>query len=62
LQVEADEILKQTLHCYDDGAIDDGALNACHIMLQQLHIAIADRRVFLLSAPVAMRQTAALRA
>jgi TRAP transporter TAXI family solute receptor len=62
LQAEADDILKQTLHCYDDGAIDDGALNASHIMLQQLHIAIADRRVILLSAPVAMRQTAALRA
>jgi TRAP transporter TAXI family solute receptor len=62
LQGEADDILKQTLHCYDDGAIDDGALNASHIMLQQLHIAIADRRVFLLSQPVAMRQTAALRA
>jgi len=26
LQAEADVILKQTLHCYDDGAIDDGAL------------------------------------
>src|SRR5579871_1545949 len=62
LQVEADDILKQTLHCYDDGAIDDGALNACHIMLQQLHIAIADRRVLIYSAPIAMRQTAALRA
>ena len=62
LQTEADDILKQTLHCYDDGAIDDGALNAAHIMLQQLHTAIADRRSFLLAAPAAMRQTAALRA
>ena len=62
LQTEADDILKQTLHCYDDGAIDDGALNAAHIMLQQLHTAIADRRSFLLAAPAAMRQTAQLRA
>jgi len=62
LQTEADEILKQTLHCYDDGAIDDGALNACHIMLQQLHTAIADRRGFLLAAPAAIRQAAQLRA
>ena len=62
MQAEADDILKQTLHCYDDGAIDDGALSACHIMLQQLHSAIADRRSLLLSAPVAMRQAAQLRA
>jgi TRAP transporter TAXI family solute receptor len=62
LQSEADDILKQTLHCYDDGAIDDGALTASHVIMQQLHTAIADRRAVLMAAPAAMRQAAQLRA
>lgn len=62
LQTEADEILKETLHCFDDGAIDDSALGASHIILQQLHSAITDRRNALLATPLAMRQAAQLRA
>jgi len=62
MQVDADDILKQTLHCFDDGAIDDSALGASHIVLQQLHVAIADRRDVLLATPAMMRQAAQLRA
>lgn len=59
LQAEADEILKDTLHCYEDGAIDDGPLTAFNIALEQFHTAVADRRSVLVAqpprAPVALR-------
>jgi TRAP-type uncharacterized transport system substrate-binding protein len=51
MQAEADEILKETLHCYEDGAITDGALTAFNIALDQFHAAIADRRSMLMAAP-----------
>ncbi len=49
MQAEADEILTDTLHCYEDGAIDDGPLTAFNIALDQLHAAIADRRSLLMA-------------
>jgi TRAP transporter TAXI family solute receptor len=47
LQSEADEILRDTLRCFDDGAIDEGALTAFSIVLEQFHNAIADRKALL---------------
>ena len=44
LQREADEILRETLECYDDGAIEQGDLMAYGLVLDQFHNAIVDRR------------------
>ncbi len=57
LQEEADEFLRETLECYDDGAIDEGDLSAYGLVLEQFHHAIADRRAVIsgssAKAPVA---------
>jgi len=52
LQREADEILRETLDCYDDGAIDESDLAAYHLVLEQFHHAVVDRRAALGGAPV----------
>lgn len=44
LQSEADEILRETLACYDDGAIDESDLAAYSLVLDQFHHAVVDRR------------------
>jgi len=44
LQDEADGILRETLDCYDDGAIDESDLAAYHLVLEQFHHAVVDRR------------------
>jgi TRAP transporter TAXI family solute receptor len=47
MQAEADEILRNTLDCYEDGTIESGALTAFQIALEQFHNAVADRRLVL---------------
>jgi TRAP transporter TAXI family solute receptor len=47
MQSEADNILRDTLHCFEDGAIQEGALTAFNIALDQFHHAVADRRAIL---------------
>jgi TRAP transporter TAXI family solute receptor len=44
LQSEADDILRETLDCYDDGAIEEGDLAAYSLVLEQFHHAVVDRR------------------
>jgi TRAP transporter TAXI family solute receptor len=44
LQSEADDTLRETLNCYDDGAIEAGDLSAYGLVLEQFHHAIVDRR------------------
>jgi TRAP transporter TAXI family solute receptor len=44
LQREADDILRETLDCYDDGAIEEGDLSAYSLVLEQFHHAVVDRR------------------
>src|SRR5215212_3366738 len=44
MQAEVDEILDDTLVCYDDGAIDEGDLAAFGLLLEQFHRAVADRK------------------
>jgi TRAP transporter TAXI family solute receptor len=44
LQRETDDILRETLESYDDGAIEEGDLAAYSLVLEQFHHAIADRR------------------
>jgi TRAP transporter TAXI family solute receptor len=47
LQDEADVILRETLDCYDDGAIEESDLAAYHLVLEQFHHAVVDRRAAL---------------
>jgi TRAP transporter TAXI family solute receptor len=47
LQREADDILRETLDCYDDGAIEESDLAAYGLVLGQFHHAVADRRAVL---------------
>jgi TRAP transporter TAXI family solute receptor len=62
LQTEADEILRDTLQCFEQGAIEEGALIAFNIALEQFHNAVADRRALLISMPQHLQRTAQLRA
>jgi len=48
MQSEADEIMRETLHCFEDGAIEEGSLTAFSIALEQFHNAVADRKAYLL--------------
>jgi TRAP transporter TAXI family solute receptor len=51
MQAEADDILRDTLHCFEHGAIEEGALTAFNIALEQFHNAVADRKALLLNMP-----------
>src|ERR1700692_4847114 len=51
MQAEADDILRNTLTCFEHGAIEEGALTAFNIALEQFHHAVADRKALLLSTP-----------
>lgn len=44
MQRAADDILRETLVCHEDGAIEDGDLAAFGLVLAQFHQAIVDRR------------------
>ena len=44
MQREADEFLRETLECYDDGAIEQADLAAYSLVLDQFHNAVVDRR------------------
>jgi TRAP transporter TAXI family solute receptor len=59
MQSEADGILRDTLHCFEDGAIQEGALTAFNIALDQFHHAVADRRALLLSLPQNLQRAGA---
>ncbi len=59
MQAEADEILRDTLHCFEDGAIEEGALTAFNIALEQFHSAVADRKALLLSMPQNLQRAGA---
>ena len=59
MQTEADDILRDTLHCYDHGAIEEGALTAFNIALDQFHTAVADRKALLLSMPQNLQRAGA---
>jgi TRAP transporter TAXI family solute receptor len=44
---EADDILRETLECFDDGAIEETDLAAYGLVLSQFHHAVTDRRAAL---------------
>jgi TRAP transporter TAXI family solute receptor len=51
MQAEADSILRDTLLGFEQGAIEQGALTAFNIALEQFHNAVADRKALLASMP-----------
>jgi TRAP transporter TAXI family solute receptor len=57
---EADDILRETLECFDDGAIEETDLSAYGLVLSQFHHAVSDRRASLPSAPVNVSRTRAV--
>ncbi len=59
MQAEADEILRDILNCFENGAIEEGALTAFNIALEQFHHAVADRRALLISMPQNLQRAGA---
>jgi TRAP transporter TAXI family solute receptor len=59
MQTEADQILRDTLACYEHGAIEEGALTAFNIALEQFHNAVADRKALLTSMPQNLQRAGA---
>ncbi|MCK1389845.1 TAXI family TRAP transporter solute-binding subunit [Bradyrhizobium sp. 1] len=59
MQTEADEILRDTLRCFDHGAIEEGGLTAINIVLDQFHAAVADRKAVLFSLPQNLQRAGA---
>ncbi len=59
MQTEADDIMRDTLLCFDHGAIEEGALTAFNIALDQFHNAVADRRATLMSLPQNLQRAGA---
>ncbi len=57
MQTEADGILRDTLHRFEHGAIEESALTAFNIALEQFHNAVADRKALLLSMPQNLQRT-----
>ena len=47
MQGEADEVLREALECYEDGAIEEGDLAAIGLALDQFRHAVADRRMII---------------
>src|SRR5882762_8004633 len=59
MQAEADDILRDTLQCFEHGAVDQGALTAFNIALEQFHNAVADRKALLISMPQNLQRAGA---
>ena len=59
MQSEADDILRDTLRCFEHGAIEEGALTAFNIALEQFHNAVADRKALLMSMPQNLQRASA---
>jgi hypothetical protein len=51
--------LRDTLHCFEDGAIEEGALTAFNIALEQFHHAVADRKAWLVNMPQNLQRAGA---
>jgi TRAP transporter TAXI family solute receptor len=59
MQSEADDILRDTLRCYEHGTIEQGTLTAFNIALEQFHNAVADRKSLLMSMPQSLQRAGA---
>jgi Na+-transporting NADH:ubiquinone oxidoreductase subunit NqrC len=43
MQREVEELIRETLDCYADGAIEQGDLSALSLILEQFHLAVLER-------------------
>ena len=43
MQREVEELIRETLDCYADGAIEQGDLSALSLILEQCHLAVLER-------------------
>ena len=59
MQSEADGILRHMLESFEHGAIEEGALTAFNIALEQFHNAVADRKALLVSMPQSLQRASA---
>ena len=59
MQSEADAILRDTLLCFEHGAIEDGTLTAFNIAIEQFHNAVADRKALLMNMPQNLHRASA---
>ena len=59
MQAEADDILRSTLQCFEHGVMEEGALTAFNIALEQFHNAVADRKALLMSMPQSLQRAGA---
>ena len=59
MQSEADAILRDTLLCFEHGAIENGTLTAFNIAIEQFHNAVADRKALLMSMPQNLQRASA---
>jgi TRAP transporter TAXI family solute receptor len=59
MQAEADDILHDTLQCYERGTIEQGTLTAFNIALEQFHNAVVDRKMLLMSMPQTLQRAGA---
>ena len=60
MQKEADEILRDTLNCFEDGAVEEDTLSAFNIALDQFHNAVADRKAWLADSLSSRRRSSAV--
>ena len=60
LQKEADDILRDTLNCFEDGAVEEDTLSAFNIALDQFHNSVEDRKTWLAESPSNRRRSAAV--
>jgi hypothetical protein len=58
MQKEADEILRDTLNCFEDGAVAEDTLSAFNIALDQFHNAVLDRKAWLADSMSSRRRAA----
>jgi TRAP transporter TAXI family solute receptor len=59
MQAEADNMLRDTLQCFEHGTIEEGALTAFNIALEQFHHAVADRKALLANMPQNLQRASA---
>jgi hypothetical protein len=57
MQKEADGIMRDTLNCFEDGAVEEDTLSAFTIALEQFHNAVADRKAWIASNPSNSRRS-----
>jgi TRAP transporter TAXI family solute receptor len=60
MQKESDDILRDTLNCFEHGAVAEDTLSAFNIALDQFHNAVADRKTWLADSPSSRRRSSAV--